>query len=217
MAVLPIDDDGLEAAVFRLRADQAIVLPFPSPLPYAAVAAVPGAVNRLKGRPENQPLGVLVSPDDTEWAADIDLPPLTLARVIRIGVQHNVNMMLPLRAPATYAAGRWTVTAAHSGMLAVTFAVRPDLHHLLDKFGHLYVSSANVTGAEPAVSARQAAAQFGEHTLVLDGDSERDFTRPHGSATILRVAPDGALDVLRRGVHDQTFTDSNAYLQHLAR
>lgn len=216
MPVLRIDEDGLEAALSQLQTSQAIVLPFPSPLPYAVVAAVPDAVNRLKGRPDDQSLGILVSPDDAQWTADVDLPPLALSRVIRIGAQTNLNMMVPLRTPQTVDAQRWTVTAAHNGLLAVTFAVRPDTQRLLDVFGHLYVSSANVTGAEPAISAQQALAQFGARTLILDGDRERNFSQPHGSATIVRAAPDGTLDVLRRGIHDQTFSDSQAYLSHLA-
>jgi L-threonylcarbamoyladenylate synthase len=83
----------------------------------------------------------------------------------------------------------------------------PELGKIIAEFGYLYVSSANLTGAQSATTATEAGRAFGDRLIVLDGDPLRDQSRPHGSTTMLRVSRQGDLTVARRGINNLAFGD----------
>jgi tRNA A37 threonylcarbamoyladenosine synthetase subunit TsaC/SUA5/YrdC len=85
-------------------------------------------------------------------------------------------------------------------------------------FGHLYMSSANVTGSRSAVTAAEAGQAFGEKLIVLDGDPYRDQSRPQGSTTMVRLSRDGHLAVARPGINNAAFgADLAGYAADLTR
>ena len=61
MAIRMLDQDGVEAAAQELSAGRAIVLPCPSPLPYAVAGTNASSVNTSKGRPGGRPTGMVVA------------------------------------------------------------------------------------------------------------------------------------------------------------
>lgn len=107
------------------------------------------------------------------------------------------------------------------GRLAVMLGWLRRLRPLLAARGHLYVSSANRTGGEVAVTAAAADAALGGRLLVLDGDAERGpLGQPgsSGSAAIVAVGPGRRLELLRHGVNDASFSgDDAAFLDALER
>ncbi len=81
----------------------------------------------------------------------------------------------------------------------------------------LYVSSANRTGRQPAISAAQAAAMFGETVPILRADEWPDAEPRRGATTMLRLRPDGAVELVRRGAQGDAFAGPSAYLADLRR
>lgn len=179
-----------------LDAGAAVVLPMPTPLPYVVAGADPAAVNRAKGRPASQPtgLGVLDFALVEPWLA-LDPPSVALARRL------TDDLLLNLFVPVSGQAPDWLRPASASGLVGVTTACADRARPLLKSHGgHLVLSSANRTGADVAVSAAQADAQFDGRLLVLDGDDERDPSVPCGSAAIVVVRHGGQLQLARGGV-----------------
>ncbi|MFD2415664.1 hypothetical protein [Amycolatopsis pigmentata] len=77
-----------------LRAGDAVALPLPSPLPYGVVAMNPATVNRVKGRPEGQPVGVAVG-DFGKIAAFLRVTRETLGLVEWLCVTRRLNVFVP--------------------------------------------------------------------------------------------------------------------------
>ncbi|WP_212913874.1 Sua5/YciO/YrdC/YwlC family protein [Streptomyces sp. TS71-3] len=204
-----------ERVLMALHAGDAVAVPLPSPLPYAVVAADVGAVNRAKGRPADQPLG-LVTRGMEDIAPHLAMGPEHIATVVRLCTEERLNVFAPLvdDAPAWLAQNR-----AHTdGNVGLMGSWLPELRDVLLETGRLYVSSANPTGKPTAVTASETDGVFGGRLLVVDGDHLRDPARKHGSATIVRVSGDGDLTLVRHGVNDEGFDgDEAAYLAALRR
>jgi L-threonylcarbamoyladenylate synthase len=93
----------------------------------------------------------------------------------------------------------------------------PGIATILASFGHLYLSSANITGGRSATTAAEAGRAFGGKLIVLDGDAYRDRSRPHGSTTMVRMSQAGDLAVARTGINNAAFgPDLTGYANDLS-
>jgi hypothetical protein len=72
VTTLPINHQGLAEIAAALRHGQAVLIPFPSPLPYVVAAADASAVNQAKKRPRNQPCGILTTAETIAPQLDLD-------------------------------------------------------------------------------------------------------------------------------------------------
>lgn len=96
------------------------------------------------------------------------------------------------------------------GLAAVRVSSHPFVHDLVCAYGFpLTATSANISDEEPCYSAQKVAEVFGEFDkarqpdLIIDG-GELSETE---ASTIVRVAPDGKLEVLRQGVISLHFAE----------
>ncbi|WP_051813866.1 hypothetical protein [Kitasatospora sp. MBT63] len=210
------DLPGAAAARRALDGGRAAVLPNPSPLTYVVAATTPYAVNTAKGRPAGQEVAAWVHAE-AAWeglAPALDLTPAAVGSATVLLRRHLVTLLVPLRAGA--AAPDWIAPAVRDGHALLFGARWAPLAGLLADHPRLYVSSANRTGLPPAATAAAAAAMFGGHAPVLDGDALRDPGRPHAATTMLRIAADGRLELVRRGAQDAAHgPDPAAYLRRL--
>lgn len=191
--------DGLDRACRSLADGQAVVVANPSPMTYGVVATSPGAVNALKGRPLDQNVGVSLH-DEGEWRQVVpclDLPPHWPAR-LRILLERRLSLLVPLRS----AGPDWIKPAVRNGYLALFDGRWAPLARLWDGFPRLYGSSANRTGRRPSATAADAIDNFGSTAVVVDADALRDTARPHGASTMVRISPDGGLELYRPGIQD---------------
>jgi tRNA A37 threonylcarbamoyladenosine synthetase subunit TsaC/SUA5/YrdC len=211
VTIVRIDEPGLRQVRRALDASIPVVLPLPAPLPYVIAGSDAAAVNLAKGRPAGQATGVAVA-DFTLVTPYVELDEDTLTFARWLSAHELLNLMLPVGegGPA------WMRPSTSKGWLGVMLGWLGQIRPLLDERGHLYVSSANRTGAEAAVAAATANAAFGDAYLVIDGDAARDQSVASGSATIVRVGPRRQVDVVRHGINDAGFAgDSNRFLQEL--
>ena len=216
MPVATIGDGGIHAAAAALRAGAPVVIPFPSPLPYAVVATTPAPVNEAKGRPRDQPLGILLQSDDATWIPALDLRPADLDFSLWVGSADKASLLLPLRPVLPAHLDRtWIPAAAHEGFLGITIAWRTDTASLGQEFGHLYVSSANRTTEPSAVTVSQAERMFGSGLLILDGDKDRSPSVRHGSASMVKIDRDGSAHLARHGINDRDYGSADEYLSDL--
>jgi tRNA A37 threonylcarbamoyladenosine synthetase subunit TsaC/SUA5/YrdC len=209
MTIRPIDDVATVATA--LRRGEAVLVPFPSPLPYAVAATTAAAVNEAKGRPPDQPCGILLaSADDVLPHVDLDRATADLARWL--GEIEQANLFLPLRPGAP----DWLAASAVDGIVGITLAWLTQTRPLAGEFGHLWVSSANRTAGPVGVTAPEVDTIFAGERLVLDGDAVRDASPAHGSAPITEVGRHGRLRVARDGVNNRDLAaDHAAYLAGL--
>ena len=180
-------------------------------LPYVVAGSDAEAVNAAKGRPAEQPAGMAVA-GFTLVTPHIELDEDTLAFAQWLSAHELLNLMLPVGqgCPA------WMRPSTSKGLLGVMLGWLGQIRPLLAQRSHLYVSSANHTGDEAAVTATTANIAFGDELLVIDGDALRDQSIASGSATIIRVGPHQQVDVLRHGVNDADFAgDTSRFLQVL--
>jgi L-threonylcarbamoyladenylate synthase len=210
------DLPGTGEARKALAAGRVAVLPHPSPLVYGVAATTPHAVNTAKGRPPGQEVAIWLH-DDTAWQyliPALDLHPAALATAFGLLRRELVTLLVPVRADTPPPA--WITPAVRDGH-ALFFGARwTPLTRLLAGFPRLYISSANRTGHPPATTAAAAAAAFGPDVPVVDGDALRDPHRPHASTTMLRIAPEGDLTLVRHGIQDTAHgPDPIGYLEWL--
>jgi len=200
VTVVGHDREGLPSISAALEAGAAVLLPFPAPLPYAVAARSPRPVNELKGRPSLQPVGVALA--DISIVSDfVGLDDETLDFARWVSADQLCNVMLPVAG----AIPSWVRGATSGGLLAVTLAWLPQLRDVLGDGGHLFVSSANLTGGRVATNVFDADRGFGGSALALDGDAWRDQGLRAGSATILRLGPGLKVEIVREGINDQLF------------
>jgi L-threonylcarbamoyladenylate synthase len=206
MPVLPIGDQSVDQAMDALRAGSPIVIPMPSPMAYTITGTGAAAVNAAKGRPAGQPTGLSVT------GIDVVAPYLDIAQgVLPMARWLGESEMVSLLAPARPGDPGWLSPAISGGMLF--FASMPwlaGIDKIIAEFGHLYMSSANRTGGHPAITAAEAQEALGGQLLVLDGDPQRDASRPHGSTTMVRISSNGDLAVARSGINNLPFGDDLA-------
>jgi hypothetical protein len=141
----------------------------------------------------------------------MNVPP---AAVATSGPKATAGLLVPVQPGGP----GWLSPAVSGGMLFFTSTPwLPGIAKIIAEFGHLYMSSANITGGRSATTTAEAALAFGDKLLVLDGDSLRDRSRPHGSTTMVRMSRDGDLTVVRPGINNQAFgEDLTGYATDLA-
>jgi tRNA A37 threonylcarbamoyladenosine synthetase subunit TsaC/SUA5/YrdC len=212
MTIVPADRAGVWQAARALEAGRPVVLPLPTPLPYVVAAFDAAEVNTAKGRPADQATGVAVA-DFALVAAHVALDADGLALARWLAAEQLLSLLLPA---AGTGAPAWLRPATRQGWLAVMLGWLHRTRPLLEQRGHLYLSSANRTGAAVAVTAPAADAAFAGELLVVDGDNARDPAADSGSATIVRVGPRRRLELARHGINDASYAGGNdRFLQEL--
>jgi tRNA A37 threonylcarbamoyladenosine synthetase subunit TsaC/SUA5/YrdC len=205
------DEEGLRHLGQALDASIPVIVPLPTPLPYVIAGSDAAAVNVAKGRPAEQATGVAVA-DFTLVTPHVQLDEDTLAFARWLSTHELLSLMLPVGegGPA------WMRPSTSKGWLGVMLGWLDQIRPLLHERGHLYVSSANRTGGEVAITAATAATAFGDELLVIDGDAARDLSVASGSATIVRIRPHRQVDVVRHGINDAGIADDTSrFLQQL--
>ena len=197
--------DAVPRAADALADGRPVVMPLPSPLPYVVSGTDPAIVNLAKGRPADQPAGIVIA-DFATVTPFLDVAPADIVEWLT--VTQGLNVFAPLAADAP----TWLI--GHRGKVGLMGAWLPPLRDILDTAGHLYVSSGNRTGSDPAVTAPRADAAFSE-LLVVDGDAHRDENVLHGSSSIIEVSRTGELRLARSGVQDTVFGEGEAFLSDL--
>jgi L-threonylcarbamoyladenylate synthase len=211
MTIVRADEEGLRQVGQALDASIPIVVPLPTPLPYVIAGSDAAAVNVAKGRPAEQATGVAVA-NFTLVTPYVELDEDTLAFARWLSAHELLNLILPVGedSPA------WMRPSMSQGWLGVMLGWLGQIRPLLDERGHLYVSSANRTGGDVAVTAATANTAFGDEFLVIDGDAARDQSVASGSAAIVGVGPHRQVDVVRHGINDADFAgDTSRFLQEL--
>lgn len=211
---LPEFDRAQLHAVRVLRGGAAVVVTNPSPMTYGVVARDARAVNLLKGRPAEQPVGISVH---TAAAHDqlfryLDLPTDALA-TIDFALAERISVLAPIRADPTMP--EWLAPAIQDGWVLFFDGYWGPLAYLWESHPFLYGSSANRTGEAPAASAAGARAQFPADTVIIDADDRRTPAAAYGASTIIRVDPDGRLTLQRSGMQDQAAGGPDVLLDRL--
>lgn len=211
MTIVRSDTTGLQRAWNELHAGRPVIMPLPTPLPYAVAGLEASVVNLAKRRPAEQTTGMVVA-DFSVVSPYVDLDADTLALANWLAADQLLNLLLP----TTPGGPGWLLPSTSNGWLGVTLACLDQTRALWDRLGRFYVSSANRTGSPVTTTAAAANAAFADALLVVDADAARDPYTASGSATMIRVGPRRHLQVARHGIHDIAFeSDANGFLRHL--
>ncbi|TDW24436.1 META domain-containing protein [Kribbella kalugense] len=213
-ADLPEFDRAQLRAIEVLRGGGAVVVTNPSPMTYGVVGRDARAVNLLKGRPADQPVGISVH---SQAARDqlfqfLDLRADALA-VIDFALAERITVLAPIRSDP--AMPEWLAPAVQDGWVVFFDGYWGRLALLWSTFPFLYGSSANRTGETPAASAAEARAQFPADTRIIDADDRREPADVHGASTMIRVDSDGQLTLHRSGIQDQVAGGPDVLLDRL--
>ncbi|WP_432889834.1 META domain-containing protein [Kribbella sp. CA-245084] len=211
---LPEFDRAQLHAIRVLRGGGAVVVTNPSPMTYGVVARDPRAMNLLKGRPADQPVGVSVH---TQAAHDqlfryLDLRSDALAAV-DFALAERISVLAPIRSDPTMP--EWLAPAIQDGWVLFFDGVWGPLASLWLTFPFLYGSSANRTGEAAATSAAEAREQFPTGTMIIDADDRRTPSDIHGPSTMIRVDPAGQFTLHRSGIQDQVAGGADVLLDRL--
>jgi heat shock protein HslJ/tRNA A37 threonylcarbamoyladenosine synthetase subunit TsaC/SUA5/YrdC len=200
-------------AVEVLRSGGAVVVANPSPMTYGVVAREAGAVNLLKGRPVDQPVGISVHSRaaHAQLIQCLDLQRDALVAV-DFALAERMSVLAPIRRDP--AMPEWLAPAVEDGWVLFFDGQWAGLMLIWECFPFLYGSSANRTGEAPAASAAEARAQFPAGTEILDADHLRT-PAAYGASTIIRVDRDGGLTVHRSGIQDQAAGGPDVLLNRL--
>jgi len=165
--------EGLAVAAASVLRGELVVLPTDTVYGIGADAFRPEAVASLlaaKGRGREAPPPVLVGSARTASALIDDLGPYGQALIDEFWPG---GLTIVCRASRSLA---WDLGET-KGTVAVRMPDHPVALELLARTGPMAVSSANLTGAAPAVTAEQARAQLGDSVAVyLDGGQCADST-----------------------------------------
>jgi L-threonylcarbamoyladenylate synthase len=199
-------------AVRRLDRGEAIAIPLPSPLAYCVIATTPQAINRAKGRPQNQEVASWTS-DANTILDQLELDPNEAKLLPWMLHTEGLTAVIPPRKDQPVPC-HWQQSYRNGRVLL--FGVR--WRHLDDWMAAykrpLYVSSANRTGMTSAVTAAEVKAQLPNETFIVDGDKLRDPVIKHGSTTMIALGR-GPIQVVRHGIHDAGFGSSQAWISDL--
>lgn len=157
---------GLAAAVGAVRAGSLVVVPTDTVYGLGADAFSSPAVRSLlaaKGRGPDMPVPVLVGSWSTIDGLVPTVPP-TARLLVEAFWPGGLSLVLP-HAPSL----AWDLGDTR-GTVMLRMPLHPVALELLREVGPMAVSSANVSGAPPAVTVEQASAQLGDSVAVyLDG------------------------------------------------
>ncbi|MGW7681712.1 META domain-containing protein [Kribbella sp. NPDC054772] len=211
---LPEFDRAQMYAVEALREGSAVVVATPSPMTYVVVARDPRAVNALKGRPVDQPVGISVH---SEAAHDqlfryLDLRADALA-MVDFALAERITVLAPIRSDP--AMPEWLTPAVQDGWVLFFDGYWGPLAFLWESHPFLYGSSANRTGEAPAASAAEARSQFPARTMIIDADHLRTPAATHAASTVIRVDADGQPALHRSGFRDQAAGGPDVLLDRL--
>jgi len=191
MQIVKSDEKGLEAAAKVLLSGGVAVIPTDTVYGLAAHPGFPDAIDRLytiKGREGKKPIALLAS--DVEAVERLGYKIAGRARELVKHWPGGLTLILAKSAPNH-----------QLSTLNPTEGFRVPDHdwtrRLIEKCGGiLRVTSANLSGQRPATDAPAALADVGlSADLVVD-----DGVSPGGVAsTVVRVAPDGSVEILRQG------------------
>ncbi|GAA1606946.1 hypothetical protein GCM10009804_73670 [Kribbella hippodromi] len=181
---------------------------------YGVVARDARAINRLKGRPVDQPVGISIH---SEAAHDqlfryLDVGTDTLA-AIDFALAERITVLAPIRPDP--AMPEWLAPAIQNGWVMFFDGSWGQLAFLWTSFPFLYGSSANRTGEAPAPAAAEARRQFPDGILIIDADHLREQTAAYGASTTLRVEPNGRFTLHRSGIQDQLAGGADLILERL--
>ncbi len=187
----PGREDGLAAAASAVRAGRLVVIPTDTVYGIGADAFSSSAVRSLlaaKNRGPDLPVGVLVG----SWST-IDGLVLSVPHSARLLIEAfwpgDVSIVLP-HAPSL----SWDLGQS-GGTVMLRMPLHPVAIELLREVGPMAVSSANVSGRQPASTAAEAQEQLGESVSVyLDGGPSGDPV----PSTIVDLSGDEPV-VLREG------------------
>ncbi|MEU4290920.1 hypothetical protein AB0E63_22060 [Kribbella sp. NPDC026596] len=145
----------------------------PSPMTYGVLARDARAVNLLKGRPVDQPVGISVhsAAAHDQLFRYLDLRSDTLA-AIDFALAERISVLAPIGSDPTMP--EWLAPAIQDGWVVFFDGAWRPLVLLWESFPFLYGSSANRTGEAPAASATEARAQFPADTVIIDADHLRE-------------------------------------------
>lgn len=214
MPILRCDAAGLRTAAEALNSGAAVILPTPSPLPYAVAGRSPTAVNGVKGRPLDQHVALWVSGGIGRVRSYLALNYQHVLGLEWLLADELVTVLVPIVNPGD--CPTWLRPATHAGFALLAGAELPVMAKLQRGIDPLYVSSGNLTTHTPAATAAEADQAFNHQLLVIDGDAYRDLGKPHASSTMLRFAATGEIRIVRNGIHDAAGGPQN-YLKDLVR
>lgn len=210
MTVVAADADGFKVAENRLSRGEPIIIPTPSPLAYVLFGDAPASVNQAKGRPADQPAGIVPA------TLGVIRPFLAADDAIAELIGWLIfDAHVSVLAPVVQDVPAWLAPAVVKGMAAVAGAWLPQLDPLFRSRAYAYSSSANVTQTQPATTAAEADAAFGGRLTVIDGDPYRSPGIEHGSTTMVSVGRDGTLALVRHGINDAASDSDDQFLSRL--
>jgi len=182
---------GLAAAAGAVRAGQLVVMPTDTVYGLGCDAFSSAAVQRLldaKGRGPDMPVPVLVGSWSTVDGLVLGVPPQA-RRLIEAFWPGGLSLVLP-HAPSL----AWDLGETR-GTVMLRMPLHPVALELLRDVGPMAVSSANSSGAPPAVTVEQAREQLADQVAVyLDGGSAGEPV----ASTIVDLTGDDPV-VLREG------------------
>lgn len=189
---------GISAAISALKAGQLVVLPTDTVYGIGADAFDSAAVDALlaaKGRGREMPVGVLVGSWHTIDGLVFAVP--DVARELIRAFWPGALSLVVTAAPSL----QWNLGDTY-GTVMLRMPLHPVAIELLRKVGPMAVSSANISGHQPAVDAADARSQFaGQVDVYLDGGQAAqqkastivDLTGP--DPRIVRPGPISAEDI----------------------
>ncbi|QKJ19899.1 L-threonylcarbamoyladenylate synthase [Microbacterium hominis] len=194
---------GMRQARQAIGRGQLVVLPTDTVYGVAADAFSPVAVQRLldaKGRGRQSPPPVLVAGAATLRALVAEVPE-AVEKLIEAFWPGGLTIVLPAQPSLT-----WDLGETH-GTVAVRMPADRIALELLEETGPLAVSSANLTGEAPAITALDARDMLGDSVAVyLDAGPSRDgisstivdaTSLVGGETPVVRVLREGAVDRAR--------------------
>jgi heat shock protein HslJ/tRNA A37 threonylcarbamoyladenosine synthetase subunit TsaC/SUA5/YrdC len=211
---LPEFDRAQLHAVEVLRGGGAVVVTNPSPITYGVVARDARAVNVLKGRPVDQPVGISVhsAAAHAQLLRYLDLRTDALA-MVDFALAERISVLAPIRSDPTMP--EWLAPAIKDGWVLFFDGMWGPLVYLWESHPFLYGGNANRAGEAPAASAAEARAQFPAGTVIIDADDRRTPAAAYGASTIIRVDPAGRPTLHRSGIQDQAGGGPDVLLDRL--
>ena len=178
--------DAIRQSMAALDRGEVIVVPTDTVYGVAVSPRIPGAIDRLvgvKGRERSAPPPILIGSVDQLWplmASDADTS--RVSGLIDRLWPGGLTIVVPVNPELDWDIGDT------AGTIAVRMPDEPVLLELLERYGPLAVTSANLTGHAPSEDARAALAVFGKSVSVyLDAGVRGSTNGEQVPSTIIDV------------------------------